>query len=449
MRHLSSPQKQQKGAALLIVSMLLLFGISIIVFYLNRGMILEQKNSANLVRSTTAQEASEAGIEWATGMLNTPYDIQSSDCSLLSTTNVSFRKIYGQTAPVSTITSSSYAFPGCKIQGNTLTCNCPQQPPQTNNTNTQTINVANLGTTVLPGFTLSFANVAGDDEAILVTSTGCTAQAGACKSSTIASGVQLAAANAASTTGASDATATISVILKMRPLIRAAPASPLTCGTTCALSGSFSVDNFDASTNGVTVNSGGASTGTNAVSTIPGLPKQNSVIPNDTTLANISNSDPTCSSNSIFKQYFGSTIDQFKDSPATKSLTCSSASTCGTDLTNAYADGWRSFFVPDGFQLSGNTTYGSTADPITLVSSGSMTLNGNTTVFGLLFSNDANYNNLGTGSLEIHGALLSCKEFAANGNGNISYDANALRNLQRSTSVMVKIPGSWRDFRIQ
>lgn len=449
MRTQTSSSLHQQGAALLIVSMLLLFSSSIVVFYLNRGLIFEQKTSANQVRSTSAQEIAEAGIEWATGMLNTPYDIQATNCSLLSTTNVSFRKIYAQTAATTAISSSSYSYPGCKISGTTLTCNCPAIPPTTNNAGTQLVNVANLGTNILPGFTVTFADVPGDNEAVQLTSTGCTAQAGTCKALTTMSGAALTNANAAATTGASDATATISVILKMRPLIRAAPASALTCGTTCALGGSFSVENFDAASNGITVNSGGATTGTSAVSTIPGLPSQNSVVSNDSSLASVAASDPTCSDNKVFKTYFGSTIDQFAASPATKSLTCSSGSDCGSALTQAYADGWRSFYVPDGFQLSGNNTYGSTADPITLVSPGSMALNGNTTVYGLLFSNDSTYDNLGTGALKIHGALLSCKEFKANGNGNILYDPDAIKNLQRSTAVMVRVPGSWRDFQSQ
>lgn len=88
---------RQRGVGSLAIVMLLLLGISIAVFYLNRGLIFEQKTSANQMRSTQAREMAEAGIEWATGMLNTPYDI-TTDCSFLSTTNISFRRIYVLTA---------------------------------------------------------------------------------------------------------------------------------------------------------------------------------------------------------------------------------------------------------------------------------------------------------------------------------------------------------------
>jgi len=449
MRTPTTSSFHQHGAALLIVSMLLLFSSSIVVFYLNRGLIFEQKTSANQVRSTSAQEAAEAGIEWATGKLNTPVDIQESDCEQSSTTNVSFRKIYAQTAATNVISSSSYAYPGCKMSGTTLTCNCPAAPPTTNNAGTQQVSVANLGTNVLPGFTVTFADVPGDNEAVQITSTGCTAQAGACKALTTLEGAPLTAANAAATTGAADATATISVILKMRQLIRGAPASPLTCGSTCALNGSFSVENFNVATNGTTVNSGGATdTGTSAVTTIPGLPSQNSVVQNDNTLGSIVASDPTCSNNAMFKTYFGSTIEQFAASTTTKSLPACNSSTCGDLLTRAYEDGWRSFYVQNDFHLNGNNTYGSSADPITLVGPGSIQLNGTATVYGLIFANDATYDDV-NGSFQLNGALLACNRFSGSGNAKISYDANALTNLQRSTAVLVRVPGSWRDFQSQ
>lgn len=434
MRTFNVLARQQRGAAVLAITMLLLFGSSIVVFYLNRALIFEQKSSANQMRSTSAQEIAEAGIEWATGMMNTPYDIQASDCSPLATTNMSFRKKYVQTGATTAVLSATNAYPGCKISGSTLTCNCPNIPASTSEA------VASLGSSVLPSFTLSFSNVAGDVEAVQVTSTGCTSQSGSCKPLTPLS---------AATVGSSDATATITVILKMRPLIRAAPPSPLTCGTTCALGGSFTVQNFDPATNGITVNSGGAASGTSAVSTIPGLPPQSSLVTNDSSLSAIASSDPTCTNSNMFKTYFGTTIAQFAASPATKSITCSSASDCGSQLDTAMNAGWRSYYFPTGLALNNSapfTQLGSSADPVTIVSPTRIDINGNMNIYGMLFSNDATNGDLGTGSSNVHGALVTCAAFTSNGNGNVLYDPDALKNLRRTTSIMVRVPGSWRDF---
>ena len=53
-RPLPCSSRRQRGASALIVTMLLLFTSSIVVFYLNRGLIFEQKISANQLRSTTS-----------------------------------------------------------------------------------------------------------------------------------------------------------------------------------------------------------------------------------------------------------------------------------------------------------------------------------------------------------------------------------------------------------
>ena len=60
----------QRGAASLIVVMLLFFVLSLTAAYANRHLIFEQKTSANQSRSTAAFEAAEAGIEWALAQLN-------------------------------------------------------------------------------------------------------------------------------------------------------------------------------------------------------------------------------------------------------------------------------------------------------------------------------------------------------------------------------------------
>lgn len=424
---------RQGGAVTLIVVMMLLFGTSIAVFYLNRSLIFDQKSSANQVRASAALEAADAGMEWATGMLNRPYDIQG-NCTFNTTTNISFRRKYVQINYANATNMANHTHlnisvapdvrPGCYISGGALTCNCPASgagdavltPPS-----------------ALPGFTVSFAAV--DADSVEVTSVGCNAISGPCTSST------------AST---ADATATVKTILKLRPLLRAAPATPLTCGGSCALSGSFTITNTDSATNGITINAGSAVSGSaGAITSVPGMPAVNSVIASDDSLSNLAGADATCSNDSVFKAYFGSTLAQYAAGPSTKTISCSSPSTCGAAVTSAYNDGWRAFYFPDGFELnnsSGVSALGSQADPVSIVSPNAISLNGNIEVWGVVFSNDATYGDIGTGSSNIKGALVSCKDFNSNGNGDITYDPDALKNLQSSSALMVHVPGSWHDF---
>ena len=417
------------GAGTLAIVGLLMLATLVALTYLNRGIIFEQRSSSNQWRSTQALETAEAGIEWATGMLNTPYDL-GADCQFLGSANVSFRKKYVMTmwndvaAPSSDIVPSA-ALPSCRITGAGRSCSCPA------NTTTAAPTIVGAGTS----FSVRFEAVAGEPEAVRVTSWGCAPTDG---------GQVCHAGNATGT----DAHAKIEVVLKLKPVLRAAPASPLTCGGACALGGSYNINNFDVATNGILVNAGTSISAGPGVSlaTLPGQPSNNGLIGSDASLAGISSSDSTCSNSGIFKAYFGSTLEQYQRSPSTKTLSCSSASDCSNQVRNAYEDGWRSFYFSSDLQLSGNHTLGSAADPVTLVTPNAVTINGNWTVYGLLFSNSADVNDLGTGSATIEGAQISCANYSNNGNGTLNYNPDALKNARRFSALLVRVPGSWKDF---
>jgi hypothetical protein len=424
-----SRSRYQRGVAAVLTSVMLLFAASIAVLYLNRSLIFEQRTSANYVRSTSALEMAEAGIEWATGMLNQPWDI-TTDCSFLTTTNTSYRKKYvltnwGNGSSTATyVASASTTYPGCKVNGTTLTCSCPAVG-----------SAPSLGTATLPGFTVAFSDVSGDTAAVQITSTGCTDKSSACT-----------AANAST----ADSAATVRVILKMRPLLRAAPASSLTCGGSCAVGGAYTIINTDLNTNGTLVNSGSSITSGNGTTytTLPGVPTANALVSSDTSLTSLYNADPTCSNSTLFNAYFGSTITQYAASPETKSITCTSANTCGTAVTAAYGDGWRSFYFPSGFYWNSSSggNLGTQSDPVTIVTPSTFDINGNISIYGMVFSNDSVVNDFGTGTANVYGGMVTCGAYNNNGSGTLQYDSTVLSGAQKSSAMMVRIPGSWRDW---
>ena len=428
-----APRHGQRGFGALAITLVLVACMAIGMLFANVGVMFEQRSAANLTQSETAFEAAEAGIEWATGMLNAPYDM-GDDCAFLTTTNASFRKRYvltkfnDATSPTTDIVPATNAFPGCKLGASGPSCNCPPVAAAGSTA------VASLGTSVLPSFTVAFEAVAGDAESVKITSYGCTAGAAACSSTSF---------------GSADGNARVSTILKLRPVLRALPSSPLTCGISCTIGGSYNVVNQDLATNGVLINAGTTISTGNGVSltTLPGLPAANAAISNDASLAALSSGDPTCTNSQLFNAYFGSTVAQYQAAPSTKTLSCSSSSDCATQLSNAYNDGWRAFYFSSALSLSGNSSYGSRTDPVTIVTQSAISVNGNTTIYGLIFSNDANWNDLGTGSATIYGAQVSCAGYNNNGNGTLSYDAATLNNARRLTGSLVRVPGSWRDFR--
>lgn len=470
----------QRGAAALVTSVMLLLITSIVMLYLNRSLIFEQKTSANQLRSTTALETAEAGLEWVTGMMNAPYDIDTS-CALLSTTNISFRKKYVQTYwtvaapdPSATATAGFYDFyegttaivpvrktyPGCKINGSTLTCSCPNLDASTvpvsyttGVTQESAPVYASVGSTSLPTFSITFAPIRAaypptshpnqyDPEAVLVTVTGCTATTGDCRPGTAVGG-----------TGGPDSIATVSAIVKLRPVLRAGPAAALTCGGNCAPGGSYNIINTDPSTNGVTINAGGTITTGNGVTTatIPGLPPANAQVAGDTSLSTLASADPTCANSSMFKAYFGSTIQEYAASTNVKSIpNCTQANTCGAAVVAAYNDGWRNFYFPDGVTLNNSSglpggALGDASRPVTLVTPGAFNINGNIDIYGVIFSNDASVNDLGTGTSNIYGGIVTCRNQSSNGNGTIAYDPKIMRGIRRDSAGAVKVPGSWTD----
>lgn len=421
-----------QGAAALTVVLVLVLATLLGTLYLNRSLVFGQRAAANQLQGLLAHEVAEAGIEWATGMLNSPFDI-GSNCGFLTTTNTSFRKRYVLTRfndasnPSTDVVPATATFPGCKLTANGLSCHCPTVPASGGA-------VADLGSAVAPSFTVAFAAVAGDAEAVQVTAWGCNARAASCAPDSAAD---------------AEGHARVAVVLKLRPLLRAVPSAPLTCGTSCELNGSFNIVNRDTATNGILVNAGttiSSSPGT-SLTTLQGQPTANAMVGSDASLSALSSSDTTCSNSAMFNAYFGSTIEQFRNAPSTKVLSCGSASDCRSQLTGAYSEGWRSFYFDSDLHLSGNNTYGSVTDPITIVTPNAIDVNGNNEFWGLIFSNSAVWNDLGTGSAIIHGAQISCAAYRNNGNGTLDYSPDALRNARRLTGLVVRVPGSWRDFR--
>lgn len=417
---LKRAREPQRGIGTLAISLLLLVGASIVLFYLNRSLIFEQRSSANQLRSTTALEVAEAGLEWATGMLNRPQKMQG-DCTPdpSSSSAPTFRRKYAPPDPVGPgVVPAQNVFPGCTLNGTALSCHCPDVPASGEAT-------AALGSAMWPGFTVRFTP-GGDEDSVRITSTGCSALAGACTDLTA---------------GSADATATVSGTVKLSRLVRSVPAAALTCGASCSL-GTVIVENLDVTTNGITIDAAGPVAFTPAyVATIAGLPPENSVLADDAALAKTVAADPLCTNGALFRSYFGSTLAAFVDAPTTKVVACSSAS-C-PELADAYSEGWRSFYLKGTDAQLSTGTLGSPADPVTLVSRGAIALDGSALVHGLVFANSTT---LGAGTPVVQGALLACAAFTGTGTGRIAYDPVALRNIQRGSAVMVRVPGTWRDF---
>jgi hypothetical protein len=423
-----------RGAAALAVAMVLLFVMTLIVFFVNRGLLFEQRTSANQFRSTRAFEVAEAGIEWATALLNDPRKIDGA-CVPAPGQPESFRSLYvpASASPVD-LTPPADARAGCRIATGSFACSCPA--PGT---------APNLGTSTDPSFTVEFADEPADPGAVRLTAYGCINQSAACGPGATAGG---------------DATATVHVTLKLRPILRAAPPAPLTTGGWTQICGAFNITNQSQAVNGYLVNSGGqiqigtgtyqsgalpvgaptcSGGGTQTLVTIPGTPLANAMVAGDPTLSSLA-----ASSNDMFATFFGTTLAQYRSAPTTFYVTGGTPGDRASALIDAYNQNFRSFWIDGDIDFSSGTSLGSATEPVTLVATAPMTFSGNFDIYGLLYSDSANWNDLGTGTSTVHGAVISRVNYRNNGNGSIVYDPAVLGRV-RDMGVLVRVPGSWRD----
>lgn len=444
MKHIAQPvpRRAQRGVAALIISLVLLFGMTIVVFFLNRGLLFEQKSSANQFRATSAFELAEAGVEWATGMLNDQRYITSTCTVDTSTTTpkTSFRERYltpsltADTPPLIQFTVPAGAIAGCRFTGGQFQCSCPKPGTET----------LALAASTDPSFTLQFAAVPGDTEAIAITATGCINQSADCLSTT-------------PDAQRGDATATVRTVLKLKPTLRAAPSAALSAGGAVSICGSFNMTNKDMNSNGNLVNAGGhieignlietgetglggcGGGGGQTLSTIPGTPIENVLVSGDSSLDSLS-SNP----DGMFSAYFGTTLAQYQ-AQATL-VTGGSASERASNLIALYNQGYTDFWIDGDIHFSGSGTLGSANRSVKIVSSSDIKVNGTMNIYGLIYSSNSEWNALGTGASNIHGAVVTLDNYKNNGNGTITYDPAVLFGGGRLSGPMLRVPGSWRDF---
>ena len=448
---------RQRGAAALAVSIVLLFGMTLIAFFVNRGMVFEQRTSANQYRSTKAFEMAEAGLEWAVAQLNTQQSIAavpSCAASTLAADQRFARRYLTIGAGGLGIVANGRAAGSIAASGN-VTAQCPAPG-----------NTATLGNAGEPRFMVEFQTVAGDAWSVRIVSRGCTNAGNWCVDGT--------------TTGTQpDGVAVVTAIYKMKPALPLAPGAGLvTGGVANVVNGNMTIVNEDRASNGITINSGALVDLGSAVNiyTIAGSPPQGSVLDNDPSLRNLNNADAT--GEIMFQSFTGKTFSEYRDdsnvwvvtrntcpaSAAGRCSTCSSDSDCGTKVMDAYTNyGYEKFWAdtaattiqfgtsnrPVASTANPDRTFGTADRPLIVGSLSNVDFSGAITAYGLFYAATAsstdNYVVVGTGSATVVGAIVTRANFQKGaGTLNLIYKAD-LFSPSLDFGTMVRVPGSWRD----
>ena len=443
-RHRPAP----RGAAALVVVMVLFFIMSLVAAYASRNLIFEQRTSANNYRSTQAFEAAEAGLEWALAMLNGGR----MDAVCAPSTDVarnSFRERYLAADADGNLQASTWnnagiatpLQPAC-VRGNAgWTCSCP--------TAGNAALAAPGGDNTSPVFVLRFETLATRPGVVRVFSQGCSSWGTPCIDG---------AANRA------DANAEVNALVGLAPALTQVPVAAMTVRGRLEAPDAVFSNTF---AEGVAINAGGLVNALNVsgpAGTPMGAAAARVVVASDTTLAYPPIVGVLTSGEMMFLAAFGAAPAAYRLQPAVARVDCSAD--CAARLQTA-ADGHpgRVLWVDGDLVLPANTamTLGTPAAPIVLVASGNISIGAGSNVVlnGLIYVRGAELD-AGGSNTQINGVFIAEGEAAGANEGRFTITGAPLFAFDpAATDVLKKVqarqlldfgsfarlPGSWRDFR--
>lgn len=454
MKH--SARHDQRGAATLVVVMVLFFIVSLVAAYTSRNLIFEQRTASNQMRSTQALETAEAGLEWALSMLNTGRI--DTDCAPSnSPADTSFRERYlqidtdgnifarpnpagGDLAPVCVYTGSNTDPWNCKCP--TTGASSPTAPSTTQS---------------WPAFKLRFQRILASHPAnaalplqpgvVRVQVVGCTrldTGGDPCLTfdgqGAFNEGRVQISANLALTGGASSP-----------PQVALMALGAVNIGGT-----GISAYNSKAGGSGITVQAGGIiNAGTSPVLvSAPGSPGGPSTLrENDSSLILLATpaAPPSVytAADRMFSAVFNTRPDTFRTQQAAVEVPCTgSPAVCTTEKVRSVTrlNPWRPVWVNGNLQLNDSNDIGAANDPVVMVVNGNVewTSGANSTIYGVVYSRSATWTTGGAG--RIIGAAIAEGTVAGSGTTTFAHDPDLVRLARWNSGSFVRVPGSWKDY---
>jgi hypothetical protein len=401
----------QRGAATLGISALLLLAVSLAVLYANRGLIFEQRGSANQYRAMRAFEMAEAGLEWATAMLNDPRALDAT-CTPAAGGRP-FRERYAPAFLPLVLAPVAGERPACRLDGAGLVCACVQAGE-----------APDLGSASEPTFGLDFAAVPQDAASVRVTAHGCTSPGEPC------------VPGSAETV---DAEAKASAVLKLRPLLRAMPVAALTAGGAVELAQPITLSNPDVNTAllidagaSVTLAEGTTLTGPD------GTPGKHLLAAHDLALDAAARQD-------LFVAFFGMTAQRFSQAAPVRSVGGTTPAERAAAVLAAYHDGQVAFRL-DGDVEFDAASLGMPDRPLLIVTAHRVTCSQPCRLYGLLYGEMPAREEDDLRNVSVVGAVITRGLHRQSGGGAVAYDRAVLEALRLGTAMLVRVPGSWKDY---
>ncbi|HEY1128694.1 MAG TPA: PilX N-terminal domain-containing pilus assembly protein [Roseateles sp.] len=428
----------ERGAATLIIVMVLFLVMALLAAYANRSLVFEQRISGSYYRASMAQELAEGGMEWALAMSNsTGID---DNCQPVATGGERFIDRYitvsaadrDMKARNATVNQRRDVVADCAQTPTGLVCRCPARGTRTAQPTT-----AEAGALV-PSVGISMGI---DDPTFFgsfgVRSLGCSySSVDQCRDTRALS--QRAAATSVQT-------AALAII----GAVPSSPASPLTVrGTlTTAGSGGLGLHNTDARSGGLLVLSGGPMPALDdgRMDSLPGTPAHQMYVFDEPTLKTGSSQGDR---DRLFQTFLGIKPASYRHHPALRVVACT-AGDCGLDLETAYNAGKRIVWIDGDMTIASNRDIGTVTDPMLIIVNGNATLDGAMKLTGMLVvQGDLVWNNGSSLSL-ITGSVVVTGDMATDGRMDIRYMSGVADQLRNRIGSYARVPGGWIDTDMQ
>lgn len=444
---LGVPQNHQRGAATLIVVMVLFFVMSLVAAYTNRSLIFEQRTSANQYRATQSLEIAEAGMEWAVSQLNFGR-IDSACVRSTSTADTSFRQRYLNIDPVTgKITPDANPAGGdltalCVRSSTGWVCNCPSTGLPTVATPTTTDQT--------PAFRVRFRAISlpavtpAQPSAVWVDVVGCT-RLGAGASDACLSFTGQGALNEGRTV--------VSSVVALAGNAAGLPQAAVTARGAINLDPTTALSAFNTVTGGagITLQSGGAISGAAMVlRSSPGTPAAASTVVNDPALA-LPAATPYSAADRMFATVFKSRPGTFQNQQGIVQLACALSGCTASEVRTAVSlNPGRPLWLTGSLIVDSAGDIGSATEPVLMVVNGDIQHTSNAPIFGLAYVRMAGAATswIVSGSGQITGAVVTDGGLTSTvaAGPTVVYDPDVLNLVRFNVGSFVRVPGSWRDF---
>lgn len=450
---------RQRGAATLIVVMILFFIVSLTAAYTSRNLIFEQRTSANLFRATSAFEGADAGMEWVSAQLNTGR--MEDDCTPTAddatAAKLSFRERYltidattGALAAKSPSGAGSVT-PICVFDNSgadtawNWKCRCPKQ----NASSTAFVPPASTGPA--PAFMVALTDGPRSD-LIEMFVFSCNRYDTACLETPdqVASG---------------DSAGLVRAYFALRGSLTRPPVAALTVSSTLALSplapaaspAALQLINSDLKSNGVTLHVGQAVPGSGIVRTgLAGTPEDSTQVVGDAAalrppaVAASGAQQAFSDTERRFASFFGMRPQTYRRQPGLATLDCSAGCTATAVNTAMTRNPGRAIWVTGSAgTLTLDSNVGSSTAPAMLIVEGDIAISNGVTFRGLIYGRKSNWTWSTSGSASVIGAVVAEDNLLVSGASStttITYDPSTLTALRVRVGTFVRVPGSWRDF---